>query len=390
MARRALATAALLLALRLHPAAALPTVKALGAPHAAWRAERQAAGLLEASERARRQGRRGGRYGQPEQLEAWVDSGHAVESDLSAEALEALGSAITAEAFRAQLHSLVDGQRSRFVGDSGNNHASLWLQRAFEDLHLEVEVQPLEADPQVDQYLAPSAQRPGGNVLGFLRGTDLANETVILCSHYDSVNWEDTTASAPGVDDNGSGTALVLMVARALQGAPTAPRRSILFATFNAEEEGLVGSGQFVRSLATDGASRFGTIRGVFVADEVAWPGRGASARQAIFETAGRSSATSALVDTLARSTSVPTSPAGGLDGLAGFEVNYHGFGSDHMSFLDAGIPAVLLIERDNAYHADMWGHSDRDTFEHVDTTYGAAMTRLALRAVARLASPRS
>jgi len=68
--------------------------------------------------------------------------------------------------------------------------------------------------------------------------------------------------------------------------------------------------------------------------------------------------------------------------------VNYAGFGSDHISLLDAGVPAVLLIERDNMYHADHFGHSARDTFDHVDAAFGAAVTRLAARALAALANP--
>ena len=41
--------------------------------------------------------------------------------------------------------------------------------------------------------------------------------------------------------------------------------------------------------------------------------------------------------------------------------VNYHGFGSDHISFLEDGFPAVLLIERDNLYAEEVFGHTTKD-----------------------------
>merc|ERR1719213_1214403 len=99
------------------------------------------------------------------------------------------------------------------------------------------------------------------------------------------------------------------------------------------------------------------------------------------------------MVDTLAHFASLKNSTSrfagdGIVDGTHNFLVNYNGFGSDHMSFLDRGIPAVLLIERDDTYHSDTFGHSQDDTFEHVDVEFGASMTRLATRVVATLAWP--
>merc|ERR1719333_1047586 len=181
----------------------------------------------------------------------------------------------------------------------------------------------------------------------------------------------------------------MLAVARVLAAKPR-PRRSVLFAAFNAEEEGLVGSDHFAElfTQGNSGPQQYGDLKAVFIADEVAWPGRDPERRKAIFETSGHGQATTSMVDTLAHLARLKnaTSSAGGDgigDGSQNFLVNYNGFGSDHMSFLDRGVPAVLLIERDDDYHARVYGHSARDTFEHVDLSFGAAMSRLALRAVA-------
>ncbi|MBC7744928.1 MAG: M28 family peptidase [Flavobacterium sp.] len=85
------------------------------------------------------------------------------------------------------------------------------------------------------------------NVLGFLEGTDLKNEIIVISAHYDHIGL---TASGNdkvnnGADDDGSGTTGVLAIARAYSKAKKAgkgPRRSILFLTVSGEEKGLLGS----------------------------------------------------------------------------------------------------------------------------------------------------
>jgi Zn-dependent M28 family amino/carboxypeptidase len=81
------------------------------------------------------------------------------------------------------------------------------------------------------------------NVVGLLEGSDpkLKNETVIISGHYD----HDGTYGGnmyPGADDNASGSAGVMELAKAFTANPTKPKRSIVFAVFAAEERGLLGS----------------------------------------------------------------------------------------------------------------------------------------------------
>jgi len=346
-----------------------------------------------------RSGVAAGLAGPAEQLEPWQDHGEAIHSKLSEDKLYELAVPITADAYGKELHDFADKKYSRFVAQQGNHDTAEYIKQQFKKMGLDVTEQNIE-DPRIkEQELAlMSADRDmalntanHSNVIGILKGSDLANEVVLLGAHYDSVNWEDVAGPAPGVDDNGSGSALVLLVARML--AKSQPRRSVMFVAFNAEEEGLVGSQHFVSMYSKEGGKeKFGDVKAAFIVDEVAWPGRGSERRQAIFETKGEDKGTNSMVDTLAKYALLKnkTGVAGdGLgDGTHNFVVNYHGFGSDHISFLDEGIPAVLLIERDDDYHADTWGHSARDTFEHVDMDYGASMTRLALRSVAAFANP--
>ncbi len=76
-------------------------------------------------------------------------------------------------------------------------------------------------------------------------------ETVILGAHYDHLGYGGSNSAAPGehavhhgADDNASGTALLVEVARQLAAAGPLPRR-ILFAAFSGEERGLLGSGHY-------------------------------------------------------------------------------------------------------------------------------------------------
>lgn len=82
------------------------------------------------------------------------------------------------------------------------------------------------------------------NVLGYLEGSDLKDELIIITSHYDHIGITDGQINN-GADDDGSGTVAVLELAEAFAEAKEAgygPRRSILFMTVSGEEKGLFGS----------------------------------------------------------------------------------------------------------------------------------------------------
>ncbi|MDW7695502.1 M28 family peptidase [Flammeovirgaceae bacterium SG7u.111] len=82
------------------------------------------------------------------------------------------------------------------------------------------------------------------NVLGFLEGTDLKDEVVIVTAHYDHIGITGGEINN-GADDDGSGTVSVLEIAEAFTSAKKeghGPRRSMLFMTVTGEEKGLLGS----------------------------------------------------------------------------------------------------------------------------------------------------
>jgi hypothetical protein len=89
------------------------------------------------------------------------------------------------------------------------------------------------------------------NILGVIRGRDpkLQQEFIVIGAHYDHVGYGTqrnsfgpTGSIHNGADDNASGTAGVLEVLQAFTMLPEAPRRSIMFAFWDGEEKGLLGS----------------------------------------------------------------------------------------------------------------------------------------------------
>ncbi|MGL5888275.1 MAG: M28 family peptidase [Bacteroidia bacterium] len=82
------------------------------------------------------------------------------------------------------------------------------------------------------------------NVLGFIEGSDLKNEFIVVTAHYDHIGMEGDVVFN-GADDDGSGTVAVIELAEAFMKAKkegNGPRRSILFMTVSGEEKGLLGS----------------------------------------------------------------------------------------------------------------------------------------------------
>ena len=99
-------------------------------------------------------------------------------------------------------------------------------------------------------WSAPAAEKievPQHNVMALLRGTDKADEFVVVSAHYDHIGIGrpvDGDAINNGADDDATGTTAVLLLAEAMAKMP-APRRSVLFVCFAAEERGLLGSAGF-------------------------------------------------------------------------------------------------------------------------------------------------
>jgi hypothetical protein len=89
----------------------------------------------------------------------------------------------------------------------------------------------------------------GTNVIGVIEGSDskLKDEYFVVGAHYDHNGiWQDYIYN--GADDNGSGSVGVLNIAKAIAASPVKPKRSIVFALWTGEEEGLLGSRYYAQN----------------------------------------------------------------------------------------------------------------------------------------------
>ena len=158
-----------------------------------------------------------------------------------------------------------DRLEGRGSGTAGNDTAAAHVARRFralglDSLGLRGYLQPFTVraarSAGGDPHAAPAAPRPTQNVVALLRGTDpaLRDEYVVVGAHLDHLGRSPEGALDPdardairnGADDNASGTAAVLEVARLLAAKP--PARSVVFALFSGEELGLLGSSHFVNN----------------------------------------------------------------------------------------------------------------------------------------------
>jgi hypothetical protein len=111
-----------------------------------------------------------------------------------------------------------------------------------------------------DAYLQPFVQsnQTGTNMLAVIPGRELPDEYVMVGAHYDHLGTRSNAAGdcssrgAPGghvcngATDNAAGVAAVLAIGEALRSMPTPPRRSVVLALWDAEEDGLLGSLYYV------------------------------------------------------------------------------------------------------------------------------------------------
>lgn len=184
---------------------------------------------------------------------------------------------------------------------------------------------------------------PQYNVIAEIPGTEIPHEYVILGAHLDS--WH----SATGATDNGTGTLTMLEAARILKESYPNPRRTILIAHWANEEVGLIGSSAF----REDNPEMLGGIHAVFNQDNGTWA----------FERL-EGQAFAASPDYLPEWASAL--PAEWRERIV-VEVPgaQNNSGSDHTSFVCAGIPAFRLQSPYDEYRQYTW-HTNRDTYDKI------------------------
>ena len=161
-----------------------------------------------------------------------------------------------------------DALEGRGTGTPGNDSAAAYIARRYAALDLQPTgsaactgtrcpspyFQPFSARSVAAAHAGVAGPLATQNVVAVLRGADpkLRDEYVVLGAHFDhlgrsalgSLDPDSARAIRNGADDNASGTAAILELARLLAQRP--PKRSIIFVTFSGEELGLLGSQYFV------------------------------------------------------------------------------------------------------------------------------------------------
>ena len=176
------------------------------------------------------------------------------------------------------------------------------------------------------------------NVVGEIRGYEKPDEVVLLGAHLDS--WE----LGAGALDNGCNAAMVIEAARALKATGLLPRRTIRFALFSGEEEGLLGSWAYVKSHDAE----LDKIRAVIIFDS----GVG---RVTGYSLGGRHDMEDPVREV--------------LKPLAAWDVDRHtpdaDIGTDNFDFLLQGVP-TLVANQEVANYLQNY-HAASDTLDKVD-----------------------
>lgn len=222
---------------------------------------------------------------------------------------------------------------------------------------------------------AAAYQQPfprGTNVLGLIPGTRHPDEYVMLGAHYDhlaSCGTVDGDSICNGATDNATGTALVLEMARRFAAHP--PDRSVVFALWDAEEDGLVGSRHYVENPVVPLARTVAYLNLDLLGSNLL-----PTLRTTTFaigaETGGR-----ALLDAV--------DAAYRRSGLLGEQLSavFGMYRSDYAPFLDAQVPSV--------YFSDSTGpcyHTPEDDERAVDWVKLNRETRVLWRTATALAGP--
>ena len=234
----------------------------------------------------------------------------------------------------------------RYPGTAGDTLASEFITGKLRQLKLKPVVKGKKDRAFYHDFTygkTKEEERTTHNIIAVLPGKDkrLKHEYIVVGSHYDHLGLggknsgsrrPDTLGVHPGADDNASGDAVVLQLARYFKKAGSP--RSIIFAFFGAEEQGLIGSKQFLEWMKQNDDKRINLPadrKGIVAMVNLDMVGRMRDNAMSVSGT-GTSSTFKTMVEQTAEQTNVSVS------------CTPDGYGpSDHASFVAADIPVLFL-----------------------------------------------
>jgi hypothetical protein len=227
-----------------------------------------------------------------------------------------------------KLSTLAGWDRSSYGTGTGGGEIDLardWLVSQFEGLGMSATTPQFNLGNS-DPY----------NVVAVRPGTDLAGEWVLVGAHYDSRNPNNSAGgvvNTPGAEDNASGCAGVVEMAHVFATVPT--RRTLVFACYAGEEQGLVGSLAHMQSLAASGD--LSRIKLAVIMDMIGYSG------DADLDILLESSGTTAQLAVLNGFAALAADYAPGSRTI----IDTNPCCSDHMPWINQSVPALLTIEND-------------------------------------------
>jgi Zn-dependent M28 family amino/carboxypeptidase len=243
------------------------------------------------------------------------------------------------------------------------------------------------------------------DVVAIQRGTERPNEVVIVQGHIDSrvSDVMNATSDAPGANDDGSGTSLVLEAARVLSRHKYPA--TIVYALLSGEEQGLYGGKLLADYAAEQGWRVMAVLNNDIVGNSCGSDGHCDAAHVRVFSEGPRADATAKTLAAMARDGGENDSPGRNLSrfiaGLADakalavrqiWRTDRMGRGSDQIPFLEKGYPAIrfsVAVENYNRQHQDLRsekGVEYGDTIAAMDFAYLAKITQLNVRVLDALA----
>jgi hypothetical protein len=295
-----------------------------------------------------------GRYGAVGSPAAAAEEGSGVRPR-SRSAIPNLIAEVSLERLRADILAL-QNFKTRYASTPQCEAAGVFILKQFRQTGLSAATDPFSFETQYKSK----------NILAIIPGKVAPKKIVLACAHYDSYSTN-PLVSAPGADDNASGTAAILELARVL--ADEEFDFSIVLLCVSAEEWGLYGSAHYARQAREDGAE----IIAVVNLDMIAYPG----GQQRVLDVIGDRQS-----EWLADRFITIAQPYVSLRLAKVIDPSLTW--SDHSSFWDQGYSALCGIEdSDNPYY-----HRTSDTLDTLDLNFAAAVVKASLAAVADLAQP--
>jgi Peptidase family M28/Secretion system C-terminal sorting domain len=208
----------------------------------------------------------------------------------------------------------------------------------------------------------------GRNVYGVQLGSLYPNKQYIICAHFDDMP---SGTTAPGADDNASGTAAVIEAARIFTQYNS--NYTIIYALWDEEEQGLVGSEYYAQQAALAGDS----IMGVLNMDMTAY--------DSDLDNVGEIHTNSLASSQNLKNKMVEVNTTYSI-GVTPSIINPGTGASDHASFWNHNYGAILLIEEYYGGDFNAYYHSTNDLLTHFNQPYYHKMSRLTFGTLATLA----